>query len=104
MLLENSRSYLLISVTGLQSIACKTTTIELLNNIFEGIWKTLGNFQLFPGLQTQLCTVLKFRKISETSAVEFCFTETLHLLLKLYLPLLHKIAFANKFKLNRKIK
>ena len=46
--------------------------------------------------------VLKFRKIPETSAVEFRFTETLHLLLKVYLPLLHKIAFANKFQLNKK--
>ena len=43
---------------------------------------------------------LKFRKISETSAVKFLFTETLHLLLlKLYLPLVHKIAFANKSQL-----
>ena len=49
--------------------------------------------------------VLKFRKISETSAVEFCLTEKLHLLLlKLYLPLVHKIAFAKKFQLNHKIK
>ena len=40
---------------------------------------------------------LKFRKISETSAVEFGLTETLHLLLlKLYSPLIDKIAFANK--------
>ena len=48
--------------------------------------------------------VLKFWKIPETSAVEFCFTETLHLSLKLYLPLVHKIAFANTFQLNHKIK
>ena len=48
--------------------------------------------------------VLKFQKISETSTVEFCFAKTLHLLLKLYLPLVHKIAFANKFQLNHKIK
>ena len=48
---------------------------------------------------------LKFRKISENSAVKFLFTETLHLLLlKLYLPLVHKIAFANKFQLFYKIK
>ena len=48
--------------------------------------------------------VLKSRKISETFAVEFRFTEILHLLLKLYLPLVHKIAFADEFKLNHKIK
>ena len=48
--------------------------------------------------------VLKFRKISKTAAMEFRFTETLHLLLKLYLPLVHKIAFANKFQLNHNIK
>ena len=48
--------------------------------------------------------VLKFRKIPETSAVEFIFTEILHLLLKLYLPLVHEIAIANKFQLNHKIK
>ena len=48
--------------------------------------------------------VFEFRKISDTSAVEFRFTETLHLLLKLYLPLVHKIGFASKFKLNHKIK
>ena len=48
--------------------------------------------------------VLKFWKILKTSAVEFCFTETLRLLLKLYIPLVHKIAFANTFQLNHKIK
>ena len=48
--------------------------------------------------------VLKFWKIPETSPVEFCFTETLHLLLKPYLRLVHKTAFADTFQLNHKIK
>ena len=48
--------------------------------------------------------VLKFRKIPDTSAVKFGFTETFYLLLKRYLPLVHKIDFANKFQLNYKIK
>ena len=44
---------------------------------------------------------LKFWKISETSAVEFRFTETLHLLLlRFCLPSVYKIAFANKFQLH----
>ena len=48
--------------------------------------------------------VLKFRKIPDTSAVEFRFTETFYLLLKRYLLLVYKIDFANKFQLNYKIK
>ena len=48
--------------------------------------------------------VLKFQKISETSTVEICFTKTLHLLLRLSSPLVHKKAFAIKFQLNHKIK
>ena len=48
--------------------------------------------------------VLKFQKILDTSDVEFRFTETFDLLLKRYLPLVHKIDFANKFQLNYKTK
>ena len=43
-LLEISGSSFLTSVTGLQS-GCKATTIQLLIRFFEGIWKTLRNFQ-----------------------------------------------------------
>ena len=50
-LLEISRSYLLASVTGLQSAGCKAIKIELLTKFSEGIRKTLGNFQQFAGLQ-----------------------------------------------------
>ena len=48
--------------------------------------------------------VLKFRKIPDTSAVEFHFTETFYLSLKRYFPLGHEINFANKFQVNYKIK
>ena len=98
------RTSLLTSFTGLQSKGCKATAIELITKYFQGIWKILGNFQQTAGLQTQPCMVSKFWKIPEISAVEFCFTETLHLLFKFYLPLIHKIAFANTFQLNHKIK
>ena len=46
----------------------------------------------------------KFQKIPETSAEEFRFIEAFHLLLKLYLPMVYKIAFANKFQMNHEIK
>ena len=48
--------------------------------------------------------VLNFRKIPDTSAVKFYFTETFYLLLKRYLPLVDKIDFVNKVQLNYKIK
>ena len=88
----------------MQSTGCKGTTTELLTKYFEGIWEILGSFQSPADLKTQPCMVLKFRKIPDTSAVKFGFTETFYLLLKRYLPLVHKIDFANKFQLNCKIK
>ena len=104
MLLEILRNSFLTRITDLQSVGSDVTTIELLTKVFENIWKILGNFQQSPGLQTQPSIVLKFQKILKTSAMEFRFTETLHLLLKLYLPLVHRIDFAHKFQLNHKNK
>ena len=68
------------------------------------MWKISGNIQYFTGLQTEPWMVLKFWKIPETSAVEFFFTEKLDLLLKLFLPVVDQIAFANRFQLNQKTK
>ena len=48
--------------------------------------------------------VVKFQKIPDTSTVQFRFTEIFYLLLKRYLPLVHKIDFANKFQRNYKLK
>ena len=80
--LETSRSCPLTSIKGFQSTGCKATAIELRTKLLEWIWKILRNSQQLPGLQTQTSMFFKFRKISETSAVEFDFTKTFHFIIK----------------------
>ena len=59
------------------STGCKATTIGLLNRFFYGTRKILGNLWKTADLQTEPCMVLKFWEISNTSALDFLFTETL---------------------------